>query len=54
LVKQLVESTNSKQEKIYEPIVKEYNRYQMEIANLQKKFDKNLEACIDEVISKPV
>ncbi|KAA2396099.1 recombinase family protein [Bacillus cereus] len=54
LIKELVNSINSKQNSLFAPIQKEHNRYASELEKLKAKLDKTWEAYMDEMISKNV
>lgn len=52
LIHQLVNSINHKQESLVAPIQREYQQYATDLATLEKKLSKLLDAYMDEVISK--
>ena len=52
LIHQLVSSINHKQESLVAPIQREYQQYATDLATLEKKLSKLLDAYMDEVISK--
>lgn len=52
LIDQLVNSINYKQESLVAPIQREYQQYAKDLATLEKKLSKLLDAYMDEVISK--
>jgi len=52
LIKELVKSVNSRNEKMFAPLQKEYDGYAKQIKNLEQKMAKTFDAYTEELISK--
>ncbi|UYY93987.1 recombinase family protein [Bacillus cereus] len=52
LIKELVKSVNSRNEKMFAPLQKEYDMYVKQMKELEKKMSKTFDAYTDELISK--
>ncbi|HDR8052046.1 recombinase family protein [Bacillus cereus] len=52
LIKELVKSVNSRNEKMFAPLQKEYNMYAKQMKELEQKMSKTFDAYTDELISK--